>query len=123
MERSAIKPSIAFRVGQLFGKVLRGYSAIERRLIIRCVGGGMNPILCCWTLRILKLGLVALALYVSFWIAAAVFALWVFRGMAELGLMSDFRSNDEVGFDSEGLFPDPYSQDNIHDPVFDHENL
>lgn len=78
MDRSTDKPSIAFRAGQLFGKALRGYSAIERRLIIWCVGGGMNPILCRWVLRILKLGLVALTLYISFWIAAAVFGLWVF---------------------------------------------
>ncbi|WP_426139203.1 DUF3742 family protein [Pseudomonas sp. DWP3-1-2] len=123
MDRINTKPGFAFRAGQLMGTALLRCTALERRLTIWCVGGGMNPVLCRWVLRILKSGLIALVLYLSFWIAAVIFGLWLLRGMAELGLMSDFRSNDEVGFDTEGLFPDPYSQDNIHDPVFDHENL
>ena len=87
MDRMTTRPGFAFRAGQLMGMALRRYTAIERRLVIRCVGWGMHPALCRWTLRILKLGLVALALYVSFWIAVAIFGLWVFRGMAELGLI------------------------------------
>ncbi|MCD5976787.1 hypothetical protein ALP94_03919 [Pseudomonas savastanoi pv. glycinea] len=95
MDRSTDKPSIAFRAGQLLGLGLRGYTAVERRLIIRCVGWGMHPALCRWALRILKLGFVALALYVSFWIAAVLFGLWVFRGIGELGLVPEGFDSDE----------------------------
>lgn len=99
MDRSTDKPSIAFRAGQLLGLGLRGYSAVERRVILRCVGWGMNAALCRWALRILKLGFVALVLYVSFWIAAVLFGLWVFRGMAKLGLIPESAVEQDEGWE------------------------
>ena len=59
------------------------------------IGKGMNPVLCQWIVLILRFGLIALGLYVGFWVALAILAVWVVVGAAEVGLFSGSTSDDE----------------------------
>lgn len=89
MDESMNTPRLSHRLGRFAGAVLRRYLSIERVMKSWLIGKGVNTIVCTWGFLILKLGFAGLAVYVSFWIAATIFGLWVLKAMAEAGLDSE----------------------------------
>lgn len=95
MDNTTDNPTTAHRAGYLFGSILRRYLGLERAMNLRFIGKGMNPVLCQWIVLILRFGLIALGLYLGFWVALAVLAVWVVQGTAEVGLFSNGPAGEE----------------------------
>lgn len=95
MDKSAENPAKAHRAGYLFGSIFRRYLRFERATNLRFLGKGMNPVLCQWISLISRLGLIALVLYLGFWVALAVLAVWVIQGTAEVGVFSNAPAGEE----------------------------
>jgi hypothetical protein len=95
MDKLADNPSTAHRAGHLLGSIIRRYLGFERAMTLHLLGKGMNPVLCQWVFLISKLGLIALWLYLAFWVALAVFAVWVFQAVVQLGLFSSAPNTEE----------------------------
>ncbi len=82
MDKSTDNPTTAHRAGYLLGSIFRRYLGLERAMNLRFIGKGINPVLYQWIVLILRFGLIALGLYLGFWVALAV---WVAVGAAEVG--------------------------------------
>ena len=87
MDTLVSKPGIAHRAGSLAGLTLGRLLRFERRMTRRLIGKGVKPVIAKGVFLVLNVCLIGIVLYVSFWIAAALFGIWILRGMAELGLI------------------------------------
>ena len=99
MDKIADNPSTAHRAGHLLGSIFRRYLGFERAMTLHLLGKGVNPVLCQWVFLISKLGLIALGLYLAFWVALAVFAGWVLVRMGGRGLVSEAPAKPDEGWE------------------------
>jgi len=95
MDTLVSKPGIAHRAGSLAGLTLGRFLRFERRMTRRLIGKGVKPVIAKGVFLVLNVCLIGIVLYVSFWIAAALFGIWILRGMAELDLSPDSPLEDD----------------------------
>lgn len=119
MDDSKNAQRLSRRACRLAGEVVRRYLSVESVMKSWLVAKGVDFRLCTWLFRILKLVMVGLVLYVFFWVVSVIVGIWILQHIGSLTDSSP--SESEAGFNTDDLFPDPYSQDNIYDPVFNHD--
>ncbi|MCS3470100.1 hypothetical protein M2401_003850 [Pseudomonas sp. JUb42] len=114
MDDSKNAQCLSRQAGRLAGEAVRRYLSVERVMKTWLISRGVNATVCTWVFLILKLGLTGLALYVSFWIAATLFGLWLLKEMAVAGLNSkatDTQEGWDYGHSGFGYYINGYRVD------------
>jgi hypothetical protein len=123
MQNSNIKPSFAHRAGHLLGSAVSGYLNRQAKFARWISSKGVPARLVRIGLWGLNACLVAALFYGIFWFAffaIVVVMIWVL--LNEKKHTTFWNHDEEVGFDTEALFPDPYAPENIFDPSFNHDD-
>lgn len=112
----------AWRFGYLAGASYSNYRKLETQTYRRLVRHGLPKRVCRIGVLAVRALIVAFLTYLAFWIICGALV-WI--AVTEYLSRSGHQSSgdpDFEGFDSDALFPDPYSARYINDPAFSHDD-
>lgn len=112
--------SRVWRLGYVAGVVCKAYVGAESKVCRWLEHRGLPRRVCKPVALVIRALLIVALIYASYWLVFAVLILFATR--RHLENPSGVEESEFAGFDSDALFPDPYSAEYINDPAFRHDD-